>query len=227
MTMGLDNTEKLGAHEVAAWLRRHPTFLQQFPDLALTLVVPREDGPAASLASYQLDVLRDKNRELSRRLHDLFGNAQENERLAVRTHQLTLALMKQGNAADTLRAMAASLAEDFQGDLVRIVAFHPVDGVGDVDWLQVIAQDDARLAGFRDILGSGEPVCGRLHPDKNALLYGLRAEEVQSSALLVLPGTGLVAVGSRDPNRFFPGMGTLFLRMMGEALAAGLQRYRG
>ena len=75
--------------------------------------------------------------------------------------------------------------------------------------------------------GGGEPVCGRLHPDKNALLYGLRAEEVQSSALLVLPGVGLVAVGSRDPNRFFPGMGTLFLRMMGEALAAGLQRFRG
>ena len=219
--------EKLGAHEIATWLRRHPGFLQQFPDLALTLVVPRENGPAASLASYQLEVLRDKNRELSRRLQELFGNAQENERLAVRTHQLTLALMKQGNGADTLRAMAASLAEDFQGDLVRIVSFHAVDGIDDADWLQVIAEDDPRLSGFRDLMGSGEPVCGRLHPDKNALLYGLRAEEVQSSALLVLPGTGLVAVGSRDPNRFFPGMGTLFLRMMGEALAAGLQRYRG
>ena len=225
--MGFDQTERLGAHEVAAWLRRHPAFLQQFPDLALTLVVPRENGPAASLASYQLEVLRDKNRELSRRLHELFGNAQDNERLAVRTHQLTLALMKQGSAADTLRAMAASLAEDFQGDLVRIVSFHAVDGIDDADWLQVIAEDDPRLSGFRDLMGSGEPVCGRLHPDKNALLYGLRAEEVQSSALLVLPGTGLVAVGSRDPNRFFPGMGTLFLRMMGEALAAGLQRYRG
>ena len=227
MTTGFDNAEKLGAHEVAAWLRRHPGCLQQFPDLALTLVVPRENGPAASLASYQLEVLRDKNRELSRRLQELFGNAQENERLAVRTHQLTLALMKQGNGADTLRAMAASLAEDFQGDLVRIVSFHAVDGIDDADWLQVIAEDDPRLSGFRDLMGSGEPVCGRLHPDKNALLYGLRAEEVQSSALLVLPGTGLVAVGSRDPNRFFPGMGTLFLRMMGEALAAGLQRYRG
>ena len=226
MTTGFDNAEKLGAHEVAAWLRRHPAFLQQFPDLALTLVVPRENGPAASLASYQLEVLRDKNRELSRRLQDLFGNAQENERLAVRTHQLTLALMKQASAADTLRAMAASLAEDFQGDLVRMVSFAAVDGVDDVDWLQVIAQDDARLSGFRDLMGSGEPVCGRLHPDKNALLYGMRAEEVQSSALLVLPGIGLVAVGSRDPNRFFPGMGTLFLRMMGEALAAALQRFR-
>ena len=226
MTSGFDTAEKLGAHEVAAWLRRHPAFLQQFPDLALTLVVPRENGPAASLASYQLEVLRDKNRELSRRLQELFGNAQENERLAVRTHQLTLALMKQTSAADTLRAMAASLAEDFQGDLVRIVSFHTVDGVDDVDWLQVIAENDPRLEGFRDLMGSGEPVCGRLHPDKNALLYGMRAEDVQSSALLVLPGTGLVAVGSLDPNRFFPGMGTLFLRMMGESLTAALQRFR-
>ena len=222
-----EHDEKLGAHEVAAWLRLHPTFLKQFPDLALSLSVPREEGPTASLASYQLEVLRDKNRELNKRLNELFANAQVNERLAVRTHQLTLALMKQGSAADTLRAMAASLAEDFQGDLVRIVSFHAVDGIDDADWLQVIAEDDPRLSGFRDLMGSGEPVCGRLHPDKNALLYGLRAEEVQSSALLVLPGTGLVAVGSRDPNRFFPGMGTLFLRMMGEALAAGLQRYRG
>jgi len=104
--------EKIGAHEVAAWLRRHPAFLKQFPDLALTMVVPRDDGPTASLASYQLDVLRDKNRELSRRLADLAANAQVNERLAVRTHQLTLALMKQTTAADTLRAMAASLEED-------------------------------------------------------------------------------------------------------------------
>ena len=220
-----DTTEKLGAHEVAAWLRRHPKFLQQFPDLAVSMVVPREEGPAASLASYQLDVLRDKNRELSRRLHELFANAQENERLAVRTHQLTLALLKQRSAADTVRAMAASLAEDFQGDLVRMVLFEPVAGMDDSDWLQVVAGDDARLAPFRDALAGGEPICGRLHPDKNALLSGARVDEVQSSALLPLPGIGLLAVGSHDPNRFFPGMGTLFLRMMGEALAVALQRF--
>jgi len=222
-----ETQEKLGAHEVAAWLRRHPRFLQQFPDLAVTLVVPREEGSAASLASYQLEVLRDKNRELSRRLQELFGNAQENERLSVRTHQLTLALMRQDSAADTLRAMAASLAEDFNGDLVRLVLFKPVDGLGDVDWMQVVAQDDARLQPFRDCLGDGEPLCGRLQPEKHALLYGMRAEEVQSTALLPLPGVGMIAVGSRDANRFFPGMGTLFLRMMGESLVTALKRFDG
>ena len=162
-------TEKLGAHEVATWLRRHPSFLQQFPDLALTLVVPREQGSAASLASYQLEVLRDKNRELARRLQDLFANAQENERLSVRTHQLTLALMRQTSAADTVRAMAASLAEDFNGDLVRMVLLQPIDGLDESDWWQQIDADDARLQPFRDCLADGEPLCGRLQPEKHAL----------------------------------------------------------
>ena len=223
----IETTEKLGAHEVAAWLRRHPQFLKQFPDLAVSLVVPREEGPAASLASYQLEVLRDKNRELARRLQELFANAQENERLAVRTHQLALALMRQESAAGTLRAMAASLQEDFQGDLVRIVTFAPIEGLDDEDWWQAIPSADPRLAPFKDAIAEGEPICGRLHPDKHALLYGMRAEEVQSSALLPVDGIGLVAVGSRDPNRFFPGMGTLFLRMMGETLAVAVQRYEG
>lgn len=219
-----DSHDKLGAHEVAAWLRRHPGFLKQFPDLALTLVVPRDDGPTASLASYQLEVLRDKNRELSRRLAELAANAQVNERLAVRTHQLTLALMRQHSAADSVRAMAASLQEDFQGDLVSIVLLQPLPGLEQAPWLQVLAADDARLAPFRDCLKDGEPICGRLQPEKQALLYGERVDEVQSTALLPLPGLGLIAVGSRDPNRFYPGMGTLFLRMMGEALAVALQR---
>ncbi len=221
-----DTVEKIGAHEVAAWLRRHPTFLKQFPDLALTMVVPRDDGPTASLASYQLEVLRDKNRELSRRLADLGANAQINERLAVRTHQLTLALMRQTSAADTLRAMAASLEEDFAGDLVRIVSFDEVPELAEAPWLQVIAKDDARLAPFHDCLQDGEPICGRLQQEKNDVLYGERVNEVSSTALLPLPGVGLIAVGSYDPNRFYPGMGTLFLRMMGESLVTGLQRFR-
>ena len=221
-----DNEEKLGAHEVAAWLRRHPNFLKQFPDLGLTLVVPRDDGPAASLASYQLEVLRDKNRERTRRLQELFGNAQENERLAVRTHQLTLALMNQESAGDTVRSMAASLTEDFQGDLVRVVMFHVIDGLEWSEWFRVIPENDRSLDPFRDALTDAEPLCGRLNPDKNALLYGPRAEEVQSSALLSLPGVGLVAIGSHDPNRFFPGMGTLFLRMMGESFAAAMTHFR-
>ena len=219
-----EKSERLGAHDVAVWLRRHPKFLAQFPDLALSMVVPREDGPAASLASYQLEVLRDKNRELNRRLNELFGNAQDNERLAVRTHQLALALMRADTAAGTVRAMVASLAEDFAGDSVRVVLFDAIRGL-DGDWLQVIPEKDARMAPFRACLSGNEPICGRLNPDKMQLLFDDEQESSQSVALLPLPGVGLIAVGSRDGNRFFPGMGTLFLRLMGEAFTTALARF--
>jgi uncharacterized protein YigA (DUF484 family) len=221
----MTDIEKLGAHEIAAWLRRHPEFLRQFPDLAGSLVVPRESGPAASLASYQLEVLREKNRELTRRLHELFANAQENERLSVRIHQLTLGLMRQASAADTVSAMAASLAEDFNGDLVRIVLLKPIAGVEPNDWLDVIGPGDMRFKAFADFLAGDEPLCGRLQPAKHDVLYGERVDDVQSTALFAAQGLAMVAVGSRDPNRFYPGMGTLFLRMMGEAFGAALSRY--
>ena len=219
-----EKKERLSAHEVAVWLRRHPRFLGQYPDLTLSLVVPREDGPAASLASYQLEVLRDKNRELTRRLGELSANALDNERLTIRTHQLSLALMRAGSAAETVRAMAASLTEDFNGDAVRMVLFQPVEGLAP-DWLQILPARDKRLAPFKDCLAANEPICGRLNPDKMPLLFGEDHANAQSVALIPMPGLGLVAVGSSDGNRFFPGMGTLFLRLMGESFIAAMGRF--
>lgn len=219
-----EKNERLGAHEVATFLRRHPKFLSQFPDLALSLVVPKEEGQAASLASYQLDVLRDKNRELNRRLNELYANAQENERLTVRTHQLSLALMRATSAADTLRAMVAVLGEDFHGEIIRVLLFRPVDGVH-AEWLQVVAEADPALAPFRDFIAGNEPLCGRLNQDKIDLLYGEAQARAASAVLLPLAGVGMLSVGSSDPNRFFPGMGTLFLRLMAEALVTAINRY--
>ncbi len=223
----MSESTTIGSTDVAAFLRRNPRFLHEYPDLALGLLVPREEGRATSLASYQLDVLRDKNRELNKRLHELFHNAQENERLTVRTHQLVLALMRARSAAQTLKAMAASLTEDFHGDLVRIALHAPVEGLEGADWLQNLPRDAAVLAPFAEFFASEAPLCGRLQEEKLDALFGARKHEVQSCALLPLHERGMIAIGSNDPNRFYPGMGTLFLRLMGDSLAVALERYEG
>ena len=44
--------QSLEAMDVAEYLRQHPRFLEHFPDVATELVMPRENGPAASLAAY-------------------------------------------------------------------------------------------------------------------------------------------------------------------------------
>jgi uncharacterized protein YigA (DUF484 family) len=94
-------------------------------------------------------------------------------------------------------------------------------------WWRVLAPGDAALAPFSEFLAGEEPLCGRLQPPKLAVLFGGDADKVQSTALLPLGRHGLLAVGSSDANRFYPGMGTLFLRLMAEALAAALSRYEG
>jgi uncharacterized protein YigA (DUF484 family) len=215
----------LDAMEVASYLRRHPDFLNEFPDLALALVLPREQGQAASLASYQLDVLRDKNRELNRRLHELIEIAHENQLLMVRVHTLTLALMRAGSLPETLNAVVAALTEDFNTDLVRIVLFRADGDLPIAEWLLLEPEGARALPAFAEFLKRGDPLCGRLQQDKLDALFGSRVGEVASAVLLPVAGVGMLAVGSQDANRFHPGMGTVFLKLIAEAVATAVARF--
>lgn len=213
------------ALEVAGYLRRHPDFLGQFPELALTLSLPREHGASTSLASFQIDVLRDKTRALSRRLQELVAIAQDNEALMVRVHAFTLSLMRAGNLTDTLSRVVATLTEDFHTDLVRLGLFVPVADFKP-DWLIVAPRDAPHWQVFAEFFAKDEPLTGRLNADKLALLFAGHADTVKSAVLLPIGDRGLLAIGSHDPNRFHPGMGTIFLKLIAEAVAAALSRYR-
>ena len=217
----------LSAMEVASYLRRHSDFLKEFPDLAMLLRLPREQGPAASLASYQLEMMRDKNTQLSRRLHDLVEIAHENETLMVRVHTLTLALMRARDLADTVTRVVASLTEDFHTDLVRMVLFHSDPQLPVADWLLVEADGPAAMPAFAEFLKRGEPLCGRLLQDKLDALFADKASTVQSAVLLPIGDLGMLAIGSLDANRFHPGMGTVFLRLIAEAVSTAVTRYSG
>ena len=215
----------LTAMEVASYLRRHPEFLKDFPDLALTLHVPREQGATTSLASYQLEVLRDKNRDIGRRLHELVEIAGENEQLMVRVHSLTVGLMRERTLADTVRRITAGLTEDFHTDLVRLVLFRADAELPAAEWL--IAQRDGiqALPAFAEFMQRNEPLCGRLQPEKLDALFGAHAADVRSAVLMPIDGVGMLAIGSHDANRFHPGMGTVFLKLIAEAAAAAVARF--
>lgn len=218
--------EGLTAMEVASFLRRHPGFLGEFPDIALALVVPREQGSTTSLASYQLEVLRDKNHELNQRLHDLIETATDNEQLVVRVHSLTVALMREKTLGDTVRRVVAGLTEDFHTELVRLALFRaPSEELPPADWLIAAPRDAKQWTAFDEFLKRTEPLCGRLQPEKLDTLFGAKSSEVKSAVLVPIDGIGMLAIGSSDANRFHPGMGTVFLKLIAEAIAAAVERF--
>ena len=218
--------EGLTAMEVASFLRRHPGFLSEFPDIALTLVMPREQGSTTSLASYQLEVLRDKNHELNQRLHDLIETATENEQLVVRVHSLTVALMREKTLGDTVRRVVAGLTEDFHTELVRLALFRAQsEELPPADWLIAAPRGDKQWGAFDEFLKRTEPLCGRLQTEKLDTLFGAKAGDVKSAVLVPIDGIGMLAIGSSDANRFHPGMGTVFLKLIAEAIAAAVSRF--
>ncbi|MBK7042558.1 MAG: DUF484 family protein [Rhodanobacteraceae bacterium] len=215
---------EIDANDVAGFLRRHPEFLADFPDLAMNLKLPREQGASTSLASYQLEVLRDKTRALTRRLQELIEVAQENEQLMARVHGFTLSLMRAGSLGDTLSRAVATLTEDFHTDFVRMALFRSVEGFH-ADWLRVAARDANEWGTFAEFFSKREPLCGRINTDKIEFLFGQHAPQVRSAVLIPIRDRGLLAIGSHDPNRFHPGMGTMFLKLIADSVDVALGRF--
>jgi len=213
--------------EVAAFLRRNPDFLTEFPDLAMVLKMPRQVGPTTSLASYQLDVLRDKNRALHRRLQELVAIAERNEDLVTRVHAMTLGLMRARSLDGTLKRVVATLNEDFGTELVRLVLFRALHDVASADWLIVAEPHAPALTPFAEFRAQGEPLCGRLDPAKLEFLFGTDSARARSAALVAIGTRGMLAVASEDPNHFYPGMGTLFLKLIAESIDCAIARFEG
>jgi uncharacterized protein YigA (DUF484 family) len=158
-------------------------------------------------------------------LHELNLNAQENEKLMQNTHQLALSLMRSQNRADVIKNLVACLSEDFSSECVRVISFDAIAGI-EAEWYVHVPADDTRLQAFKDCLESNEPQCGRLNSDKSIVLFGEDKTFTQSIALIPINGVGLIAIGSADNHRFYPGMGTLFLRWIGELYQTALIQFR-
>jgi len=189
---------------VAAYLRKHPDFLDQFPDILEELHLNHSSGVAASLIERQVEQLRQKNQELDRQLNRLIHVASENEDLMSRLHQLTLDLL----IIDSRKEFFTQLGNREAGE--------------DVTHIQA---DDPAMEQFRVHLDKDHTMCGRLNESKLEFLFGTKARWVQSTALVPLGekgADGMMAIGSSDPARFYPGMGTLFLDLLANLISSSL-----
>ena len=206
--------------DVARFLRTHPQFFEQHPELLETIRVTHPyGGRAIPLAERQTVALRDKARQLEGKLGELIQFGEENDAISEKVHRLSVALA----GAKDFPALAASLYFHLREDFaVPHVALRVWGKSVPADFEEAQAVDEAQrhYAG-----GMGAPQCGAAAGNPFAAWFHEAAEHVRSMALVPLGQTavfGLLALGSEDPRRFFPEMGTLYLRRIGELCAAGV-----
>ena len=220
----IDNKTSL-KEVVAKYLRRNPAFLSDFPDVLEKLQLSHTSGVASSLIERQVTQLRKKNHELERQLNRLVHVASENEQLMARLHQLTLELMAINDPTAFFQHLGRSLLDDFKADILRICLFDSRIAAlagGEVRWVD---RKDENLQQFQVHLEKDHTVCGRLGQSKLNFLFDTKARWVQSTALVPLGekgSDGMLAIGSSDPARFYPGMGTLFLDLLADVISSSL-----
>lgn len=210
------------AKAVAQYLLDNPDFLNTQPEVLSQLQLPHASGQAVSLIERQVEQLRGQNLKLSKQLGQLVKVATENEALMNRLHELTLELMEIGELGAFFDRLSEVLMEEFEADILNITLVGRSIPVAESTPLSKVEQDDPEFKQFLPHLEKAETTCGRLNRNKLDFLFRSRANWVQSTALVPLGDLGLMAIGSSDPARFYPGMGTLFLELLARVITRRL-----
>jgi len=207
---------------VSKYLRQNPDFLEREPSLLKYMELSHASGPAISLIEKQVQYLRGLNETLEQQLNQLIQVASDNEKLMTRLHQLTLDLMSMGDLPSFFDRLSDALLSEFKADILNITLFDLKIEAGPKTPMFHIKRDDPEMQQFQEHLEKGLSVCGRLNRNKRDYLFGSRAQWVQSTALVPMGTDGMLAIGSSDPARFYPGMGTLFLDLLAQVVTSRL-----
>jgi len=220
---------KITREHVASYLRTHSDFFMHHADLIETLAIPHETGVAVSLVERQVELLRNKNKELDQKLHQLIKVAKDNEKVSHRLHAITLGLVSIRGFDETLSGIHDLMHADFPGTKVNLRLFDvlPETKVKDCDVMEKSLQKSKLI---QDLFSSRRRGVAFLTKRQIENVFNNDNEEkpIRSAAAVALKKNnqlGVLFLGSTDANRFQNGMGTLFLGNLGEILGSKLQQY--
>lgn len=207
--------------QVAKYLKDHPEFFDEFAELLSSIQVPHPyGGRAIPLSERQVLALRERSRALEGKLRELVQFGEENDTTSDRVHRLSLALLAAPDLTGLLQAIDISLREDFT---IPEVALRLWYGAGESNEFEPVSEE-ARV--FAEALGTPY-FCDRPMFESGAW-FSAQGADLRSLVYLPLRvdrPIGLLALGSPDPRRFTPDMGTLYLVRLAELVGMALRRH--
>lgn len=198
--------------DVAQYLKDNPQFFDTYAEMLSEISIPHPyGGRTVSLPERQMLALREKNKGLEKKLLEMLEYAQENEALQDKVHTFTLALFYARDLMMLQEIVSNNLREIFN---VPHVALHVWKGLPPSS--EVLAFADMQL----------QPVCTHQPVPDTLGWFNDAAEGLKSFAYLPLRSgersTGLLVLASEDPQRFYPGMGVVFLQRIAETVSSAL-----
>jgi uncharacterized protein YigA (DUF484 family) len=217
----------LTADDVARYLRENPVFFEQYADLLSQIHVPHpHGGRAIPLAERQVLTLRERARALETRLAELLEVGEENDAIGQKMHRLCLAVLPAPDLPALVSTLYYNLREDFAVPHSALRIWPTTRGAAaDLPELRGVSDDMKRYAA-----GLAQPFCGPSGNPEAVAWFGEAAAHVRSVACMPLRTPqgecfGMLVLGSEDVARFYPEMGTVYLKRLGELSSASLLRF--
>ncbi|MCA0187328.1 MAG: DUF484 family protein [Proteobacteria bacterium] len=212
--------------DVIAFLEEHPDFFDRNSTLLTDLTVTHPNtGQAISLTERQLIALRDRIAQLEDKFAELLSFGEENDAIGEKVHRLTLSLLEAEDFESIRQAIYLHLKEDFAVPHVAFRVWNSVLSRSGPEFLPV-GEEVRFFAG--DLV---QPYCGAPVTKEVMAWFGPASRLLRSVALVPLQRDeqtfGLLAMGSEDPERFYPEMGTLYVSRIGEMVSCALRRQLG
>lgn len=216
----------MNEQDVARYLREHPEFFTAHGDLLSSISMPSAHGTRAiSLHERQLEVLREKNRALEMKFAELIRNAQENDAIVTKIQQWARELLLVSDAEGMPAEVCDGLRSAFAVPQAVMRVWNPRPPYRSLPWAQTVGEDVITLANSMK-----SPYCGANADFQAATWLPDGGASARSIALLPLrkganqSTFGMLVLGSSDPARFQPSMGTAFLERIAEIAGAALSR---
>ena len=203
------------AEEVAQYLQNNPQFFEEHVETLTQINLPHpHGGRTISLSERQLLALREKNKELEKKLRELINFAQDNDAMQYKVHEFVVTLFAARDLI-TLQEMIPNLLRDIFSIPHAVLR------------LWQITPPSAEVLAFAD--AQAQPVCVHHAAHDTASWLGEHAAQLHSNAYLPLHAgsatIGLLVLASEDKQRFYPEMGTVFLHRIAEAVSSALHPY--
>lgn len=204
------------AQDVIDYLRAHPSFLDQHPQLLSELSISHETGATVSLVERQVRVLREENARQKKQFEDLIRHARNNEQLTQKIHALLLSLMNAVGPQAIFACLERGLRADFGADRVDFFIFAESAAVDGSTLAAFVGVASAARAAFAPVIGARMSACGVLEdPQRSALDSGFKG----SAVIMPLIGQGwdgVIVCASNDAKRYSADRGTELLEYLRE-----------
>lgn len=217
-----DAPSELSDAQVIAFLRENPDFLERYPQLLSVIVSPEREfedadecgGEVIDLQGAMLNRLRAELAEQNAQSSDLIDASRANLQSQNRIHAAVVAVLSARSLDHMLEILTIDLAGLLYVDAVALCLEGSVMTPTTNPGVRVVP-----IGTIDGLLDVARTVTLREHIEGDKQIYGEASGLVRSEAMLRLSirddaPCALLALGSRDPDRFHAGQGSELLAFL-------------